>query len=121
MSIVKATSGCNRRRCCNETPSTAEQNHDILTCTLSKSYFQKNSVMQYTPSTLIAIQFSQHTLAMNKHVSRSILLKLCMLQQKNNFAYSSIVGVKNIKISSGVEFRFHLRESKFCVLVVFTT
>ena len=35
----------------------------IFTFNSSKSCFQKSSIMQYTPSTLHAIQFAQHTLA----------------------------------------------------------
>ena len=35
----------------------------IFTHTLSKSCFQKNPVVQYTPSTLNAIKFPQHMLA----------------------------------------------------------
>ena len=57
--------------------------------------------MQYTPSTLNAVQFTQHTLAINACISHNMCLyEMCAYRQKNNFADSSKVRVKNIMISS---------------------
>ena len=53
----------NSRCSCNEKPSTAGWNQDYFYPHFIQELFQKSSVMQYTPSTLNAIQFAQHTLA----------------------------------------------------------
>ena len=92
--------------CCKETSSTAGWNQGYFLPALHpKLVFKKNSVMQYTPSTLDAIQFAQHTLArllfINTRISHSMRLlemrklltekQLCWFQHRVGKKYEDFI------------------------------